>query len=235
MSIPTPPTGTGPLARREARLAWGLLFPTITVVSLVVILPLLAIFWISFKPVKLADLRAPEIIVREDLRGKPTAAGDVAEIRYRIRNSSQDQPITGVTLRDTLPDGLAVQSLDDRCSLAARELFCDFGDFAGKQREVLRIPVVVNATYLENGDVKTTLPVMTGEASFALTNFEFTLENFARVFDGDEFREVLWVTLFYIVVGTTHHWRDFTRYSAGWLGCAVTRQPMFAGRTRVVL
>ena len=42
-----PPSGTGPLARREARLAWGLLLPTITAVALVVLLPLLAIFWIS--------------------------------------------------------------------------------------------------------------------------------------------------------------------------------------------
>ena len=52
-----PPIGTGSLGKREARLAWGLLFPTITAVSLVVVLPLLAIFWISFKPVELADLR----------------------------------------------------------------------------------------------------------------------------------------------------------------------------------
>lgn len=44
---PTPPTGRGALHRREARLAWGLLLPTVISVSLVVILPLLAIFWIS--------------------------------------------------------------------------------------------------------------------------------------------------------------------------------------------
>ena len=69
MTSATPPTGTGPLARREARLAWGMLFPTIAIVSLVVVLPLLAIFWISFKPVQLADLRPPEVVVREDLRG----------------------------------------------------------------------------------------------------------------------------------------------------------------------
>ena len=42
MTDMTPPTGSGPLARREAQLAWGLLFPTIAAVSLVVVLPLLA-------------------------------------------------------------------------------------------------------------------------------------------------------------------------------------------------
>ena len=78
-----PPTGTGPLAKREARLAWGLLTPTITAVALVVVLPLLAIFWISVKPVSLADLRAPEVVLREDLRGSPDTAGDEATIRYR--------------------------------------------------------------------------------------------------------------------------------------------------------
>ena len=43
---------------------------------------------------------------------------------------------------------------------------------------------------------------MTGSGPNVLTNFEFSLENFARVFDGDEFWGVLWVTLFYTVFGT---------------------------------
>ena len=98
-----PPTGTGPLGVREARLAWGLLFPTITAVALVVLLPLLAIFWISFKPVELSDLRAPEVVLREDIRGYDDAVGDEATIRYRLRNSSQDEPITGVTFRTSFP------------------------------------------------------------------------------------------------------------------------------------
>ena len=47
MSDAVPPQGTGPLARREARLAWSMLSPTIFAVALVVIIPLIAIFWIS--------------------------------------------------------------------------------------------------------------------------------------------------------------------------------------------
>ena len=43
MTSAVPPKGTGPLARREARLAWGLLLPTLSAVSLVVILPLLGV------------------------------------------------------------------------------------------------------------------------------------------------------------------------------------------------
>ncbi len=75
---PAPPKGTGPLSRREARLAWSLLLPTILIVSVVVILPLVSIFWISVKPVGLADLRPPAPVVREALRGRPEAPGDPA-------------------------------------------------------------------------------------------------------------------------------------------------------------
>jgi multiple sugar transport system permease protein len=199
----TPPKGSGPLGRREARLAWSLLFPTIFIVSLVVILPLLSIFWISFKPVGLADLRPPVPVVREDLRGRPAADGDAAEIRYRIRNSSQDKVIENVTLRDVLPAGLTVVSLDDRCSLDGAQLFCDFGDIQGGFREDFRIPVTVSQAFLDADiDMDATEAVLTGSASNILSNAEFTFENFAKVFDGDEFWAVFGVTIFYTIFGT---------------------------------
>jgi multiple sugar transport system permease protein len=203
MSDTSPPKGTGPLARLEARLAWGLLAPTITAVALVVILPLLAIFWISVKPVSLSDLRAPEVVIREDIRGDDEAVGDAASIRYRLRNSSQDQPIRGVTIADTIPAGLSVTELDPRCALEDRALFCDFGDWEGGFRESLMIPVTVEQTYLDNAQRPQDSAVeTTGRASSMLTNGTFTLDNFKRVFDGDEFWSVLWVTLFYTVFGT---------------------------------
>ena len=202
MTAATPPRGTGPLARREARLAWAMLMPTIAIVSLVVVLPLLAVFWISFKPLHLGDLRAPAPVVREDLRGRPSAPGDAAQIRYRMRNSSQDSPVRGVTLTDTIPEGLSVGELDPRCRLEGRTLRCDFGDWAGGHREDFRIPVTVGAAYLDGGDVKASAPVVTGRSDNALTGFDFTLDNFARVFDGREFWSVLGVTLFYTIFGT---------------------------------
>ena len=55
----------GALVRRERRLAYKLLLPTLLLVSGVVLFPLLANFWISFKPVLLADLRSPELSIRE--------------------------------------------------------------------------------------------------------------------------------------------------------------------------
>lgn len=203
MSDAVPPKGTGPLERLEARLAWGLLSPTIIAVAIVVILPLLSIFWISVKPVSLADLRPPEVVLREDLRGNPEAAGDEATIRYRLRNSSQEQPIRDVTFADVIPNGLSVIDLDSRCDLDGAMLSCDFGDWEGGFRETMSIPVTVEQSYLDGGArPQDSVASVTGKASNVLTNNTFTLENFARVFDGSEFWSVLWVTLFYTVFGT---------------------------------
>jgi multiple sugar transport system permease protein len=198
-----PPAGTGPLAKREARLAWGLLSPTIIAIALAVVMPLLAIFWISVKPVELADLRAPEVVLREDIRGDFAEIGDVATLRYRLRNSSQEQPINGVTFSDVVPEGLEIQSLDARCTLEGRKLDCDLGDWEPKHRETLTIPVTVRSVYLTNALRPQDSPAATtGVSSNVLTDGSFTLDNFARVFNGDEFFEVLWVTFFYSVFGT---------------------------------
>ncbi len=204
MSDIGPPRGAGPLARTEARLAWGLLAPTITAVSLVVILPLLAIFWISVKPVSLSDLRAPEAIVREDLRGKPSVAGDEATLRYRLRNSSPKSEITGVTLTDSWPVGLRLLGdLDPRCTISDEMLRCDMGDWDGGFRDTLTIPVVTEQAFFDQAtDVEASPVKVDGQASFVLTNGDFTFKNFVSVFDGGEFWSVLGVTLFYTIFGT---------------------------------
>ncbi len=202
-AAPRPPRGRNPLERREARLAWGLLLPTVAAVTLVVVLPLLAIFWISVKPVGLADLRPPTPVVSEDLRGRPEAVGDEATLRYRLRNSSQDEVIAGVVLTDTLPDGLVVGEIDPRCTLDGLALSCDLGDFAGGHRETLEIPVTIGQAFADAGmELPDSPPGLTGRAANVLTSGNFTVENFARIFDGGEFWQVLWVTLVYTIFGT---------------------------------
>ena len=199
MTTATPPTGTGALQKREARLAWGLLLPTVTAVSLVVILPLLAIFWISFKPVGLADLRPTTAVVRESLRG----TGEEARIEYRLRNSSQDAPIENVVLTDVVPEGFTLGELPEPCVLDGARLTCAYDRIEGGFNERLRIPVAFDmdddaAEALAEGSE----PVVTGDADSVLTNTEFTVENFARIFDADEFWAVMWATIFYTVFGT---------------------------------
>ena len=198
MTTATPPTGTGPLGKREARLAWGLLFPTIAIVSAVVILPLLAIFWISVKPIGLADLRPPAPVVREALRG----SDDNLRIQYRVRNSSQSEAIAGVTLTDTLPVGLSVRTADERCTIDDKQINCDLGDLEGGDRDEIEIFVTTDDEEAAENAAEASVPRMTGSGNNILTNFEFTGQNFARVFDGNEFWTVLWVTMFYTVFGT---------------------------------
>ncbi len=202
MNIATPPKGRGPLAKREARLAWSLLLPTITMVSLVVILPLLAIFWISFKPIGLADLRPPAPVLRESLRG----SGDDLRIEYRLRNSSQDTEITDVTIRDTWPESLiVVGDLPSGCDLDGTVFACDLGALEPGFNERLRVPVALaDGTDKDTAEdaAEGTKPQVQGNAESILTNYEFTLDNFAKVFDGDEFWSVMWVTIFYTVFGT---------------------------------
>lgn len=197
-----PPTTRGPLARREARLAWGLLLPTLTIIAAVVVLPLIAIFWISFKPVSLADLRPPEVLAREDLRGDPLEDAEVV-LRYRLRNTSQDKPVEGVRLTDTLPGWVTeVRDLDPRCALDGAALACDLGDWEPGQREQLLITVVPGSdiatvedargrTQLAD-DPEATEPGMTGTAENILTNFEFTTENYRDLFAGSDLVEVTW-------------------------------------------
>lgn len=194
-----PPNGTTPLARREARLAWGLLAPTLVSVALVVVLPLLAIFWISFKPIGLADLRPPAPILRESVRG----SGDTLRVEYRLRNSSQDKQVTGVTLTDTLPEGVTLRGdLPAPCVLRGSMLTCEIGTIAGGYNERLIIPLAAADADRVEELAETSLPDVTGQSDSILTNATFTLDNFARVFDGNEFWNVLGVTLFYTVFGT---------------------------------
>ena len=199
MTISTPPKTKGALAKREARLAWGLLLPTISIVSLVIVLPLLAIFWISVKPVGLADLRPVSAVVKESLRKRD----DAVRIEYRIRNSSQSKPIENVSFSDTIPDGVALAELPEYCSVSAATLSCELGTIEGGFSERLRIPVTLAGDYDSAEEVvEASLPLVQGKGDSVLTNTEFTLDNFKRIFDSKEFMSVLWATVFYTVVGT---------------------------------
>jgi len=179
-----------------------MLLPTVSIVALVVILPLLAVFWISVKPVGLADLRPTQPLVNERFRA-PEAVGDVVRLDYRLRNSSPDQPIRDVRLSDTLPDGLTIRDLPDTCWLEGRRLSCALGDWAGGHRERLRLQVVAEERFFTGGsDPEASTPRITGRAENILTNASFTLQNFSAIFSAAEFWHVLWVTVAYTVFGT---------------------------------
>ena len=198
-----PPKLPGPLSRRESRLAWYFLLPTVVSVCLIIILPLGAVFWISFKPIFLEDLRPASVIVREQFRGQPEQSGEAATIRYKIRNSSQNDPIFGVTIFDEIPRSLAILEIDPRCKINDKKLSCDLKDFAAGQRETVDIRVLTKKEFFDqNIKLTDTIVQKTGKGKNLITNMEFTLRNFLRIFEANEFWSVIYATLFYTIFGT---------------------------------
>ena len=203
----------GALARRERRLAYALLMPTFLLVLAVVLLPLLANFWISVKPVTLAELRPPSLILKEQVRGDIAATGGEARLEYRYRNSSMKYPLEEVVFTDSLPSGVVVTSLDPVCSLEddgegdGTGLRCDLGELAGKERGKIRIGIAAADGFVGDkasfkASVKASVPVASFTAYNVMTSFDFTLRNFERVFSAAEFWDVLKVSIYYTVFGT---------------------------------
>jgi len=197
--------GEGALARREKRLAYSLLLPTFALVLGVILLPLLANFWISFKPVTLADLRPPQLIVKEQLRGKLAAEGDTARIEYRFRNSSIKYPLGEVSFTDTLPDGIKITGLDEACRIdeTAAKLTCELGDLDAKSRGRIRIEIeALTGDPPGKADFRASAPAATFSVYNVMTSFDFTLGNFQKIFSAAEFWDVLKVSVYYTVFGT---------------------------------
>ena len=96
------------LSIREKKLAYSLILPTMILVLSVVIIPLLANFWISFKPISLGDLRPPKLILKESIRSKLSTANDFATIQYKYRNSSSKYELNEVAFSDLIPKGITV-------------------------------------------------------------------------------------------------------------------------------
>ena len=198
-----PPRGIGPLQRREMRLAYALLLPTFAIVLGIVMVPLLANFWIAFKPVGLADLRPATVLVNERLRPRRfETAGEAGRIEYRYRNSTRDAVIERAGFTDMLPPGLDATA-PEGCRLSGRALTCDLGTLDGGARGRIEVPVVATQAFVDEPvRARASKPTVFGDAANVLTSFEFTLANFARIFSSDEFWFVLRVSLYYTVFGT---------------------------------
>ena len=199
----TPPPGLGEMQKREMWLAYGMLAPTFLMVLAIVLFPLVANFWISFKPVNLGDLRAPTPVANERLRGEAEAVGDELVLQYRLRSSSPKKAIGNVVLEDVLPDGLDVQEVDERCTLDGRNIRCVLGDFEPGYREELVLPAIATQAFLDNPvNPRDSKPILSGTADNILTSGLFSLENYRRIFSSPDFWGVLRVSLYYTIFGT---------------------------------
>jgi multiple sugar transport system permease protein len=192
-----------PLARLEARLALALLLPTVLIVLSIVLVPVAANFWISFKPVELGDLRAPEPLAKEQVRKRPKQPGELLEVRYNLRGSNPGKPIQQVTLEDQVPPGLTVQDLDSRCQLNGSRLRCDLGNWEPGFRERLTLKFKAEASYLASPvNPQDSRPEIVGIAENVLSSFDFTLDNYRRLIADPDFWPVLRVTFIYTIFGT---------------------------------
>ncbi len=195
----------GALARRERRLAFGLLLPTFLLVLAIVLFPLFANFWISFKPITLADLRPPTIFVKERIKGKFNDSQEPIKIEYRFRNSSIKYALSDVVFKDDLPQGVEVVEIGKECFVSklsgVETVVCELGNIAPKERGKIELKVLANSSNQKESFTETRV-ISSFTAKNVLTSLDFTLENYSKVFSSSEFISVLKATIYYTFFGT---------------------------------
>jgi hypothetical protein len=106
-------------------------------VALVVVLPLLAIFWISVKPIGLADLRPTAPMVRE----QPARSRRADAHRIPAAQLEPGSGFANVVLTDTLPDGSSrAATCPPECTLDGRQLTCASDEMEGATTNVCAYP-----------------------------------------------------------------------------------------------
>ena len=195
----------GALARRERRLAFGLLLPTFLLVLAIVLFPLFANFWISFKPITLADLRPPTIFVKERIKGKFNDSQEPIKIEYRFRNSSIKYALSDVVFKDDLPQGVEVVEIGKECFVSklsgVETVVCELGNIAPKERGKIELKVLSKSSNQKESFTETRV-ISSFTAKNVLTSLDFTFENYSKVFSSSEFISVLKATIYYTFFGT---------------------------------
>ena len=193
------------LLKREKRLAYSLLFPTIIMVLSIVLIPLFANFWISFKPISLSDLRPPKLILKEKVRGKLTENKNTSEIHYRYRNSSPKYSLNNVTFYDLIPKGIKVIGINSKknCFVNSNKIVCNLGEVKPRSYGKIIVKISKNDTWEPKRDnPRIFKPISKYETKNVLTTLEFTFANFKKIFSVDEFWEVLKISIYYTIFGT---------------------------------
>ncbi len=192
------------LSIREKKLAYSLVLPTMLLVLSIVIIPLLANFWISFKPISLGDLRPPKLILKENVRGKLSLTNDFAKIQYRYRNSSSKYHLNDVIFSDLMPKGINVISIKSQhnCNIENGKLFCKLGKIEPKAFGKIILTITKNEFWSDAVNLKFHKPKATYNSTNILTSLEFNLDNFKKIFSASEFWDVLKVSIYYTFFGT---------------------------------
>ena len=190
------------LSKIEKRTAYILLLPAVFLVFSIILFPIFANVWISFKEVGLKDIRIPEPRAKKivkSLKDRP----DEIKIIYKLRNSSLILDIRDVKFQDKIPKNTEPLNLDERCKLKSLIINCNFGDWKAKYKENFQIILVNNSgEKIDKKEIKSIKPKLSGKSDNILLNTNFTLKNFKKVFFQNEFFDLLSTTFYYTFFGT---------------------------------
>ncbi len=192
------------LAAREARLAFWMLLPAFTIVAAVILFPVVANFWLSFKTVGLGDLRPPTATVREQVSTAPEQPGDELVLVFRMRNSSRTVPIQRVEVQASLPPGLNPVAIPEHWQLddsTVTRVYPEGWD-GGYTEDIEFLFTVSDAFFTSDVDPRRpTDPQTISRARNPLLSANLTLENFRFVISAREFWTVLRTSFVYPFLG----------------------------------
>ena len=126
------------LSKIEKRTAYTLLLPAVCLVFAIILFPIFANVWISFKEVGLKDIRIPEPRAKKIVKNIQDSNSEL-KIIYKLRNSSLIQDIREVRFSDKLPKNIDPINLDKRCEFKSQKVKCFFGDWEAGYRENFEI------------------------------------------------------------------------------------------------
>ena len=190
------------LSKIEKRTAYILLLPAVFLVFSIILFPIFANVWISFKEVGLKDIRIPEPRAKKIVKSVKDSSDEI-KIIYKLRNSSLILDIRDVKFQDKIPKNSEPLNLDERCQLKSNIIYCDFGNWKAKYRENFQIVLKnKNGEKINKKEIKSIKPKLSGKSDNILLNTDFTLKNFKKVFFQNEFFDLLTTTFYYTFFGT---------------------------------
>ena len=193
---------TDTLSKIEKRTAYTLLLPAVFLVFAIVLFPIFANIWISFKEVQLKDIRIPEPRAKKIVKIIPEDKTKL-KIVYRLRNSSLIQDINNIKFSDTLPNNIEPVDLDSRCEFKSKKIICNFGNWEAGYKENFEILIQnTNNKEIDKTAVKDQEPKLSGDADNILLTTKFTLKNFKNIFNENEFLDLLLTTFYFTFFGT---------------------------------
>ena len=190
------------LSKIEKRRAYTLLLPAVFLVFAIVLFPILANVWISFKEVGLKDIRIPEPRAKKIVKYFKDNNSEL-KIVYKFRNSSLIQEIREVKFSDKFQKSFEPINLDKRCEFKTQKIKCSFGTWEAGYRENFEILIkVLNIKDINKKNLEYLKPKLSGKSDNILLTTDFTLKNFEKGFLNNNFFELLMTTFYFTFFGT---------------------------------